>query len=452
MTDQTIIAKLHASFGARETPETVAEWIVAGMDDAASRKVRIAAGYVRRASLKRWFGWTAMRTTFRDAVPMERQLDKARELAGLFLSRKLAESEDPEELESLVASFNAAIGKVSGKNSFREDRLDRKGRAALGANGLSRRRYTKLFRLAGRLERRLASLRREQTRRRLILVGKAALAPEVTLEELGDHLPTAAFIAYYAARMKLRSEFTVDGQQKPFDNLAQVLLDRCLADPGTRWAAIARVFPRSDVLARLDDAEKGRLLGRWFDILSEIAEQLALAAARSGIDLETMIVRRGNDSSTWNLLAGAWNRARDHWIALIDALELNALLDEMLPGKVMRLMAADVAAWHRSIGQAEHPDTIVWRALPKPWDVLRAEATCTRAMVENACAAAGVNPAKTGWSAARPRTRVAAFRPTPELVHGVVVNNPWLAELFRKAGAFSGKKLKASKLDSLTDD
>src|SRR6218665_3339852 len=238
MTEETIIAKLQASFGARETPETVAEWINTGMTDDASRKVRIAAGYVRRASLKRYFGWTAMSATFREVVAMDRQIDKARELAALFLSRTLPESDDPEELEAIVASFNAMIGKSHGRSSFRDDRLDRKGRAALGGTGISRRRYTKLFRLAGRLERRLASLRRDQTRRRLILVGKAALAPEVTLEDLGDHLPTAAFVAYYSARMKLRSEFTVDGQQKPFDNLASALLDRCLADPETRWPAI----------------------------------------------------------------------------------------------------------------------------------------------------------------------------------------------------------------------
>lgn len=452
MTDDTIIAKLHGSFGKRETPETIAEWIVEGMTDPGSRRVRIAAGYVRRKSLKRFFGWTAMRTTFREVVPMERQIDKARELAELFLSRKLAESDDLEELEPVVASFNAAIGKAPGRNSFRDDRLDRKARATLANDGISRRRYDKLFRLAGRLERRLASLRQEQTRRRLILVGKAALAPEVTLEDLGGHLPTTAFIAYYSARMKLRSEFTVAGQQKPFDSLAQALLNRCLADPDTRWPAIARVFPRSDVLARLGEAEKGALLGRWFDILSEIAELLAFASERSGIDLDSMVVRRGNDSSTWNLLAGAWNRARDHWIALIDALELNALLDEVLPGKVMRLMAADVAAWQRSIGQGEHSDTEVWRALPKPWQVLRGEAVCGRVLVETACIAAGVDPKKTGWSAARPRTEVAAFRPTPELVHGVVVNNPWLTEMFRKAGVYSGRSLKLGKLDSLADD
>ena len=38
---------------------------------------------------------------------------------------------------------------------------------------------------------------------------------------------------------------------------------------------------------------------------------------RGGINRETMIVRRGNDSSAWNNTAGAWNKARGSWIALL---------------------------------------------------------------------------------------------------------------------------------------
>lgn len=449
MSEPTLVEKLHASLGARETPESVAGWMLAGMDGDASRRVRIAAKRVTRTSLRAYFGWSAMKTEFRAVDGMDRQVDKARELASLFLQRTLPEADDPEEIGAVIAALNAAIGKAPGRSSVKHDRLDRPTRIGLG---LSRRRYVKLFRLAGRLEKRYAALRREQTKRRLILVSKAALAPELSLEDLGGHLPTAAFVAYYAARMKLRSEFTVDGQQRPFDDLSDALLRLCFDDPDTRWQAVARVFPRADVLARLDDTEKGRLLGRWFDILSEIAEQLEIAWSRTGIDLDSMIVKRGNDSSTWNLLAAAWNRARDHWVALVDALELNALFDEMLPGKVMRLMAADVAAWHRSLGGAVHPDTLVWALLPKPWMVLRGEAICTRSQVEAACAKAGIDPKKSGWSAARTRNKVAAFRPTPELVHGVAVNNPWVASLFMKAGVYSGKSIKQRILGDLLGD
>jgi hypothetical protein len=93
-----------------------------------------------------------------------------------------------------------------------------------------------------------------------------------------------------------------------------------------------------------------------------------------------------------------------------------------------------------------HADTLVWQALPSPWLVLRGEASCTRADIEAACEVHGVDPQKTGWAKARPRTAVAEFRPTPELVHGVAVSNPYLAAYLRRLGVFSGKPLK-TKLD-----
>lgn len=444
------LVRLHASLTERQTPETIAAIIDKAYPLMVRLKLRSALRAVIKPSVQRYFGWSAMATRFHAPVPMDRQIGKARELAKLFLDRTLPESDDPDALEAFIAAFNVLIGKHPGRASFKEDRLNGAERDAAGLE-LSRRRYDKLFRLAGRLERRLRALRREEARHRLVLVSKAALAPDLTLDDLGGHLPTAGFVAYYAARMKLRSEFTIDGQQRPFDGLARDLLKICDQDPATRWSAIAHVFPRADVLARLSDSEKGRLLGRWFDILSEIAEQLEIAYSHTGIDLDTMIVKRGNDSSTWNILAGAWNRARDHWVALIDALELTALFETMLPGKVMRLMAADVAAWHRSAGGGVHPDTLVWADLPKPWTVLRGDAQCARLDVEAACARHGVDPVKSGWSAARARTEVATFRPTPELVHGVPVNNPYIATLLRDAGVFSGRSVRIERLSDLHD-
>ncbi len=205
---------------------------------------------------------------------------------------------------------------------------------------------------------------------------------------------------------------------------------------------MAHVFPRRDVLDRLSDEQRGRLLGTWFDIMTETAERLARVADRSSIDMAAMIVKRGDDSSTWNLLAGAWNRSRDHWMALVDAMGAHRLFELVLPGKVMRLMAGDVAAWHLSAGGGVHPDTRVWRDLPKPWSVLRGEATCTRADIEAACARHGVDGAKSGWAAPRPRTAVATFRPTPELVHGVAVGNPFLAEALKRMNVYSGKPMR----------
>ncbi len=441
----TAIIKLHATLGRRDTPESVAEIIRDAMPGLRSgswaERLRRMLGWAPH----RRFAWSSMATTFRRPDPVHRQLDKARELALLFMGETLPEGADAAALDAVAADLNRLIGKTPGKARFDADRLDGEARLKAGLT-LSRRRYDKLFRLAGRLERRAHRLRREEEKFDLILVSKAALAPRLTVDDFAGDLPAAAFVAYYGARMKLRSEFTIGGQQSPFDEFAAHLLDLCQKSEGTSWWAIAHVFPRSDVLARLTDDQKGRLLGQWFAILQIAAERLGEAQAKTNIDMETMIVRRGNDSSTWNLLAGAFNRARDQWIALLESMGAGAVLDSMMPGKVLRLMAGDVAAWHRSTGGGIHPDTLVWRRLPPPWLVLSGKAQCTRAHIEAACDAERVDPEKSGWSRARARTAVADFRPTPELVHGVAVNNPYLAAYLRKGGVFSGKGLKLTNL------
>jgi hypothetical protein len=136
-----------------------------------------------------------------------------------------------------------------------------------------------------------------------------------------------------------------------------------------------------------------------------------------------MIVRRGNDSSTWNATAGAWNKAREAWFAVLYAMGLDGVIDAFCPGKALRLMAADVAAWHRAEGDGLDKDTGVWSDLPLPWEVLSGAATCTRADVEAACRRHGADPAKGGWIAARSGPVVQTFRPTPELV-SIVTHAP----------------------------
>lgn len=435
------VTLLHDTFRRRETPETVARLILQVLPPDQANSVERLIHKRVTGSVRQTFGWSSMPTVFHEPEIPTRRFDKARELALLFLDTKLPDGDDPDAIKRLLAELNHLIGKTPADGSFLWDRLDRRRRTDLGLQ-LSRRRYDKLFRLTVRLERKLARLRAEQTKYRLLLTSRAGLANELTIEQLGGSTITAAFIAYYAARMKLRSEFTISGQQKPFDDLAAALLRLCEEDSGTDWVAVAHIFPRADILSRLTPEQQGVSLGRWFAILTELAELLEQAWRRTDIDLETMIVRRGNDSSTWNLFAGAWNRARDNWIALIEALGMDALFDQMLPGKVMRLMAADAAYWHRETGGDIHPDTKVWRALPKPWDVLRLEAQCDRSTIEAACAREGVDPLASGWSAARPRKKISQFRPTPELVHGVSVENPYLAAYLRRLGAYSGRPLR----------
>ncbi|WP_443750268.1 hypothetical protein [Asticcacaulis solisilvae] len=444
------ISKLQATLSERDTPETVLKLIKDVLPPTQARHVFPRFQSIIDFALKQRFGWSSMATTFIAPASAARQVAKGRELTSLFLHdaprlNMAIESEDSmAALDSFIDAFDELIGKTRGQSDFRSDRLDRAGRKALG---LSRRRYSKLFRLGSRLERKAARLREAYRQRALLLVGKAALAPRLTVNDFGGDIASAAFVAYYAARMKLRSEFTISGQQKPFDEISAALLGVCEGNPSTSWWAIAHVFPRADVLERLNDTQRGQLLGIWFDILQELADRLDEIRVRTDINVETMIVKRGNDSSTWNLLAGAWNRARDHWIALVMAMGMESLFDTFLPGKVMKLIAADVAAWHRVSGKGLHPDTQAWLALPAPWLVLRGERSCTRSDIEAVCRQCGIDPEASGWAAPKALTQVAVFKPTPELVHGVTVSNPYLADYLRRVGVFSGKPLRPGSVD-----
>jgi hypothetical protein len=223
-----------------------------------------------------------------------------------------------------------------------------------------------------------------------------------------------------------------------------MLLMRCHGEPSkkntTNWWAIAHIYASQDVLKHLDDQQKGRLLGQWTTVLQDISNLLAEVWSYSNIDRSTMVVKRGNDSTTWNNTAGAWNKARDNWMNLIYSLGLNYILDEICFGKVLRLMAADVVAWHHATGGKLDPNTDIWNKLPLPWQVFEGKETCNKEMVLKLCESAGVDAEKSGWIAPRVHG-VALFRPTPELVHGVTESNPFLATVLKRHKYYSGKNV-----------
>lgn len=191
----------------------------------------------------------------------------------------------------------------------------------------------------------------------------------------------------------------------------------------------------------MTDEQKGILLGKWTTILQDIAELLDEVWTVSNINRETMVVRKGNDSTTWNNTAGAWNKARDNWMNLIYSLGLDFILEEICFGKVLRLMAADVVAWHYSTGGKLDPNTEVWNKIPLPWEVFQNKAECNKELVIKYCKQAGLDPEKSGWIAPRVHG-VAEFKPTPELVQGVAVSNPFLATVLKRHRYFSGKNAK----------
>ena len=64
--------------------------------------------------------------------------------------------------------------------------------------------------------------------------------PREILERLRVEKGDTLFVAYYTARCNLRSEFTVSGQQRPFDEIAEVLLARCKRSETANWWAVAQ--------------------------------------------------------------------------------------------------------------------------------------------------------------------------------------------------------------------
>jgi hypothetical protein len=407
----TLFATLHA----RKRPEDVAEIILETLGPCLDRSRRDALSTAARHSLRRsLYNWTSMAEKFHAAVPPARQVAKTLELFRETETWPVADFGDVAKIDRLVARLSPLIRKQPGQNNFKAHRLNTAQRSQAGLD-LSRRRYNKLFRMLVRLERKLATYVQEQRKELFTQVAKTRLAAQLPFEEFERDAGTAAFVAYYTARGAMRSVFTNQGQTPAYDEICDALLQPLFASPATNWWAIAHVLPEQNVLARLLPKQRGLLLGRWLSLLYDIADLLRKTWDASNIDRASMIVRRGNDSSTWNATAGAWNKARSAWIAVMHELGMQAELDRFCPGKVLRLMAADVAAWHRSSGGGIDPDTQVWNELPLPWEVLAGAATCTREQVEATCAKHGVDPVEKGWIAPPLGKRaVAAYQVTPE--------------------------------------
>ncbi|MFY1577388.1 hypothetical protein ACN26Z_21060 [Verrucosispora sp. WMMD703] len=440
------LVALHTSLDERRRPEEVAHLVLRVVGGQLGLRDRMALGRAARAA-SRWNGWSSMSADFARSVGGARQIDAA---ARLFeLPRDGIDPDDPVSLLDFSARLSESLGAVDpARLDFLRDRLNREGRAAAGIE-LSKRQYNRRFRVTQRLSAKADRLAVEQTKRHLTMVARAGFAGSIERDAFVADPWAGCFVAYLTAKRKLRREFTLSGRDNPYDGIADLLFKHCTASPATDWWMIAQAHPTPAVLARLTDAQRGELLGRWWATMRQVAFLLKRVWVASKFDRATMIVRRGNDSSTWNLLCGAYNAARAAWIATLDASGSLGLLEASCPGKAMMLIAADLAAWHRSTGGGLHPDVGVWARLPLPWDVLDGTAACTRTDVEAACADGGVDPVTSGWTGLKPLSAVGVFRPTPELVHGVSIADPLWASMLRAGGAFSGKTIKGGLEQSL---
>jgi hypothetical protein len=351
---------------------------------------------------------------------------------------------DPEGLLNLVDMLGYPLY-WNTSCDWKDDRLDH---LALQAAGIKRRQYNRKIRSLRHLTEKATRMRAALKHRRLILIGRSGFACDILYWRFRADPHAAMFIAYWVARRNRRRLFSLKGKENPMDLLAEALLHNCIEwHEETDWPMIAMVCTSDVVLSRLSDHERGELAGAWSQVMRDTAERLRRewdTWAREAIKRrDQMIVDRGMNSSRWNELAQAYNAARAGWLAASVAISPD-LITPCLPGKVMRMMAADLAGWHRSTGGDVHPDTYVWAHLPLPWDVLDGTVDCQAGAVEYWCGVAGVDAMARGWTAQHATREAVEFKPTPELVHGVEVSDPLWAAVLRRAGVFAGPSKRAA--------
>lgn len=451
------LRELYKTLKLRKRPEDIAEMIIQVLDTDLSKSELNLLEKAAKGSLKRQlFNYTSMAQEFSQAVGAEKQIRKAIEVFKLEENTAL-DANSVDDIERFIEEVSLLIYKDVGNNNFLANRLNKYQREAQGLD-LSKRAYNKKWRILKRLESKLLRFQREIKKIEFQMISKHGLVHHLNYEQFSQDLNTACFIAYYNARCNLRSVFTNQSQARPYDEISDMLFKRCQGqrvvskglfrrkrvekkEVDTNWLAISYIYTSQEVLSNLTDKQKGELLGKWTSILQEIAVLLDELWKKSSIDRARMVVNRGDDSTTWNNTAGAWNKARDQWMNLIYSLGMDFILDDLCFGKVMRLMAADVVAWHYLSGGKLDPNTEVWNKLPLPWEVFNNTQICSKRLVIKYCKQAGIDAEKSGWVAPRVHG-VEKYKPTPELVHGVEVSNPFLAKVLRQHKFFSGKQVK----------
>jgi len=435
--------QLYLTLKERRRPEDIAQMILDIQREKLSTKEKKVLDKAASHSIKKniW-GYSSMAMYFTEPIGAKKQMDKAIELFNLETQKKF-NPENAESIRLFIETVSSLLKKEVGANNFLSDRMNKQTRKESELD-ISKRAYNKRWRLLIRLENKLMKFIRESRKAEFQKIAKHGIIHRLDYENFASDVDTACLIAYYTSRCNLRSEFTIYGQQRAFDEISEIFYKRCLNNQTTNWWAISHVYPAIEVLNKLTDEQKGILLGEWTNILKDISTLLQEIWNTSDINLKTMVVKKGNDSTTWNNTAGAWNKSRDNWMNLIYAMGMDDLLDTLCFGKVLRLMAGDVVYWHISSGGKLDPNTDVWNSLPLPWEVFEGKAICNRKIISDICRKVGLNPEKSGWIAPREH-KVVPFRPTPELVHGVTVSNPFLADILKNEGWYSGKPKKDKK-------
>ncbi len=425
--------RLYRSLAERWRPEDVAFLVKYSDADISLRRILTPV-------VPRWYRESSMPKEFSKAQDLSRQLTVAKELFPTVEGVPAGEERSATELaEYAVRLTDFLVAGRAPKNFAARPMRSARRREKLPYR--SHRAFNKRLRFVMRLKEKLAARARVAEQTGLFRIAKTRLASELSFDEFTkDGEATAILVAYLTSRLGLRSTFTAGRQARAYDEVADQLLGFAQRSGKVGWYAIAHVLPVKEVLDRCSETQRGIMLGRWYEIMERCCHLAEPLLNDPVYNLQTLVVKKGNDSSTWNELAGAFNKARDGWLNTVYALGATDLLDTVLPGKWLRLMAADVVFMHKRHGSGDlDPDTKIWNDLPKPWQAIFGGVPCNLKMIEKVARKHGVEGR--GWTAPRAKT-VASFTPTPELVHGVVVTSPALASILRRSGYFSARNIK----------
>ncbi|TSC82167.1 MAG: hypothetical protein G01um101419_665 [Parcubacteria group bacterium Gr01-1014_19] len=419
-----MLSKLYRSIQERWRPEDVAREIL-------SLKVIPVSDTRELERLAKYAGHTSMASVFDKADDLSKQLKIASELFPKVDQPK--DPQDPRQLEKYLSALESFLGSDIGLDF--KNRPNRDGRVVMELPHKGHRAFNKRARLITRMKEKLARYNHNLLMRSLAQIAKSRLACRITKKAFESDVDAAIYIAYITSQLNVRSVFTNGSQKRAFDSIAKMLFAR-LQTGKANWRAIAMVDPSPEVLKNVSAKGKGHLVGEWFEVMKSAAEILRDLMKSGDYRLDKMIVKRGNDSSTWNEAAGAYNKCRQGWINALTYSNMGGALKDFCPGKALRLMAADVVSWHGGPDGLD-PDTKVWNELPKPWEVILDGKRCSRHMVMLACRRCKVEPKKWLENSDGPRDAESAEL-TPELVYGVSVGSPELAKILKKAGFFAG--------------
>lgn len=377
-------------------------------------------------------GQTLPAANFTDPKDLMRWVEEAKKELGLRGKVREAQKTKVKKTTWHYGSHEHPRGQKGGHADAREKMNAAERKEALP--GVSVRAYRRAVRAVLHLEQRAGVYSDQKAREKSTLYGKTRLSYLVKWEDFQKDEASAAFVAYYAARLKMPTIFTNGSQARPMDELAQELYNRAIKSQTCNWKLMSYVITRQEVLAHLGDQEKGELLALTYE---QMLSDAKLLGKLYGTGRKSMIVQPGDDSSTWNATSRAYNQARTGWLNLTKASGYEALGEVLCPGKIPALIAADVAWWHETTGGGSHEDEAIFMRLPKPWDVLDGTEVCNADMVRKACKAEGVDAAKTGWTQPYRQEHVEEVKPVAALVHGVEVASVELGELMKRLGFFS---------------